>query len=91
MGNETGTYGRPVQDGETDHLLCGHAYGLDGEFAPTVVEEVLEVGPEEVHDEHIAQALLSKVENLREARWAPSSLGRTAGAERTHPAEHSVR
>ena len=53
MGNETGTYGRPVQDGKTDHLLCGHAYSLDGEFAPTVVEKVLEVGAEQVDDEDV--------------------------------------
>ena len=49
---------------DTYHLPCRHAYSLDGELAATHVEEVLEIRTEEVDDEDIVEALLTKVVDL---------------------------
>lgn len=53
----------------TYHLAGGHADGLDREFAATHVEEVLETGPQEINDEDVVQAFLSKVVYLWDAGW----------------------
>lgn len=50
----------------THHLFGSHAHCLDGELASTHVEEVLEVGPEEVDHEHVVEALLAEVVHLRD-------------------------
>lgn len=52
------------------HLLCGHHDGLDGEFAPAHVKEVLERWAKEVDDKDVVQSLLAKVVDLRNT-WTP--------------------
>jgi hypothetical protein len=51
-------------------LLCSHANGLDGELTTTHIKEILEVGPQEVNDEDIVEALLTKVVHLWYAGYA---------------------
>lgn len=51
----------------TYHLLCSHAHGFHSKLAPTHVEQVFEVGTEEIDNEDIVKALLSKVMDLRNA------------------------
>ena len=48
------------------HLLCSHADSLDGELAPTHVEQVLQARPQKIDDEDVVQALLPKVVYLRD-------------------------
>ena len=50
--------------GRTHHLPRSHADGLDRELAPAHVEEVLEIGSEEVDDEDVVETLLTKVVHL---------------------------
>ena len=49
------------------HLLSGHADGLYAEFPAAHIEEVLEVGSEEIDDKDIVQTLLAEVVHLRYA------------------------
>lgn len=51
----------------TDHLLRGHARGLDAELATAHVKQVLQTGAEQVDNENVVQALLAKVVGLRDA------------------------
>ena len=51
----------------TYHLLGGHAYSLDSELAAAHVKKVLEVWPEEINDEDIVEALLTKIVHSRYA------------------------
>ena len=53
----------------THHLLRSHTDRLDGELAPAHVEQVLEVGAEEVNDKDIVESLLSKVVDLWHTRY----------------------
>ena len=46
------------------HLLGGHADGLDAELPAAHIEEVLEVGSEEIDDKDIVQTLLAEVVHL---------------------------
>ena len=62
-------HGRTGRRGDTHHLLRGHADRLDAELAAAHVEEVFEVGPEQVNDEDIVQTLLTKVVDLRNALY----------------------
>lgn len=55
------------------HLLCSHANGFYRKFAATHIEEVLEIGSQEVNDEHIMEALLAKVVNLGHANLIEES------------------
>ena len=50
---------------KANHLLCGHTNGLDAELASTEVEEVFEVGTQEVDDKNVMETLLSKMVDLR--------------------------
>lgn len=49
------------------HLPCCHADCLGGELAVAHIEEVFQAGAEEVDDEDIVEAFLTKVVDLRYA------------------------
>jgi len=49
------------------HLLGDHDYGLDGEAASAVVEEILERGSEQVNDKDVVEAFLAKVIDIGDA------------------------
>ena len=51
---------------DTYHLQGEHANHFDSVLAIAHVEEVFEVGPEEVDDEHVVQTFLTEVMRLRE-------------------------
>ena len=52
---------------DTDHLLCYHDDGLDGEFAVAMVEKVLQAGPQQVNDQDVVETLLAEVVDIRDA------------------------
>lgn len=52
---------------DTYHLPCRHAYSLDGELAATHIEQVLQTRSEEIDDEDVVEAFLTKVVYLRDA------------------------
>jgi hypothetical protein len=61
----------------TNHLLCYHDDGLDGELPVAVVEKVLQAGAKQVNDQDVVEALLSEVVHVWDAgcsrvsfRWA---------------------
>ena len=56
-------------DGRTNHLLGDHDYSLDRELPVAVVEQVLQTGAEQIDDQDVVQALLSKVINIRNAGY----------------------
>lgn len=53
----------------THHLPSSHANGLDRELASTHIEEVLETGPEQIDNEDIVEAFLTKVVDLWDSGW----------------------
>ena len=63
----------PVQDAvsgrNTHHLLSGHADRLNAELAVAHVEQVLQVRAEQVNNEDVVEALLTKVIGLRDSGW----------------------
>jgi hypothetical protein len=48
----------------TYHLLCNHYHGLDGKFTVAVIEQVLQAGPEQVNDQDVMKAFLTKVVDI---------------------------
>jgi hypothetical protein len=58
----------------TDHLLCYHDDGLDGELPVAVVEKILQAGAEEVDDQDVVEALLSEVVHIGDAGCSRVSL-----------------
>ena len=66
-------YHIPVQDAvsgrNTHHLLSGHADRLDAELAVAHVEQVLQVGTEQVNNEDVVEALLTEVVDLGNTRY----------------------
>jgi hypothetical protein len=63
---------------KTNHLFCGHAYGLDGELASAHIEEVLEVRTQQVDDEHIMESFLTEVVNMRDTSYEHNVLDHAA-------------
>ena len=59
---------RKLRKDATHHLPCGHADGLDRKLAAAHVEQVLQVGAEQVNNKHIVQTFLAEVMNLRDTR-----------------------
>ena len=61
---------RQVEESEkaTHHLPCGHTYSLDGELAPTHIEQVLQTRPQQVDYEDIMKPLLPEVVYLGYSR-----------------------
>lgn len=53
----------------THHLLCCHAYSLNGELACTHVEEVLKIRTKQIDYEDIVKSFLPKVVDLRDTHW----------------------
>ena len=53
----------------TYHLLCCHAYRLDGELACAHVEEVLKIRTKQIDYEDIVESFLPEMEDLRNAHW----------------------
>ena len=51
-------------------MFRGHANCLDRELAAAHVEEVFEIGPKEVDDEDIVEALLTEVVYLGDASYS---------------------
>jgi hypothetical protein len=54
----------------SNHLFCGHTNGLDAELAAAEIEEVFQVRTQEVDDENVVEALLSKMVDLRNTEGA---------------------
>ena len=59
--------GTAVKECGAHHLLRRHADSFDAELAAAHVKEVFEVGAEEVDDEDIVEAFLTKVVHLGDA------------------------
>ena len=57
---------------KTNHLLRGHTNSLDAELATAEVEEVFQVGTQEVNNENVMETLLSKMVDLRNTGCAES-------------------
>jgi len=57
---------------KTNHLLCSHTNSLYAELAAAEVEEIFQVRTQEVNDENVVEALLSKMVDLRNADYAAS-------------------
>jgi len=51
------------------HLLGNHDNSLDGEFASTHVEQILERWSQEINAENVVKTLLSKVEGIGDSRY----------------------
>jgi len=66
------------------HLLRGHADRFDWKLAPAHVEKVLQVGAKKVNDQHIVQAFLPKVMNLRNTHYAVLAWGIRLRSDKTY-------
>ena len=53
-----------------DHLICKHEDSLHGESSRAEVEEILETGPEKIHDEDIVVPLLTVPSDVGDAYTA---------------------
>jgi len=53
-----------------DHLICKHEDSLHGKSSGAEVEEILETGPEQIHDEDIVVPLLAVPPDVRDAHPA---------------------
>ena len=53
-----------------DHLICKHEDSLHGESSRAEVEEILETGPEKIHDEDIVVPLLAVPPDVGDAHSA---------------------
>ena len=60
------------QEKNANHLPCGHTNSLDTKLAVAEVEEVFQVGTQEIDDENIMETLLSEMVDLRNAGYAAS-------------------
>ena len=63
----------------THHLLCCHAYRLNGELASTHVEEVLKIRTKQIDYEDIVESFLPEMVDLRNAHWKPQLEPQTRG------------
>jgi hypothetical protein len=59
-------------DHNTNHLFCNHDDGFNRKLPIAVVEEVLQTRSEQIDDQNVVQALLAKVVDIRNTRWAMS-------------------
>ena len=53
-----------------NHLICKHEDSLHGESSGAEVEEILETGPEKIHDEDIVVPLLAVPPDVRDTHSA---------------------
>ena len=53
-----------------NHLVCQHEHGLHGEAAGAEVEQVLQRGSEQIHDQHIVVAFLAVPADVRDSHAA---------------------
>ena len=60
----------------THHLLCNHNHGLDGEATMTMIKQILQTRAEQIYNEDVVKAFLTKVVDIGDASWGGLARGK---------------